>query len=456
MHPLDFISDSPNLFILHKESNKTNFGGVIFLLYIIVMILIVIYYCVNYSKNNNKYTIQSLMHFNRKTKEELERRNNDAKYNQNINFYLNITFNNSVLDDKFKIFNITTDQDIDRNNPFSCRTNDFSLMLYYKCEEVNCTDYERKLINEDYLNERYTIDLIYEGFSLEHQNEDEPIQRKNWVFTQNYNLYFNNFTKIYNQWENIFYYEKKSFISRKEYNKSCGYIDGYYKYENNVLTNNSIVYLARISIFNDYEKYIEYKRVKYSLIDVFANLLSLLYNLLFSIRFAFTFYSKKFNNYKIIENILTVKRKRKFNKPNFSIELTDSINDENKNKTFEPLIEKDNNTEHNDKITNNLNEKKINSYDNDESKETLKKLHFFDFILNNIYYDFLFKKNNSQQIINGCNEIISNYASLDSIIYNQILLENLLKDYKWNNPELNNIECNNLITELKILGELNT
>ena len=455
MHPLDFISDSPNLFILHKESNKTNFGGVIFLLYIIVMILIVIYYCVNYSKNNNKYTIQSLMHFNFHTEEELKRRNNDDKFNQNISFYLHITFNNTVLDDKFKIYNITTGQDIDRNKEFYSRTNDFFLMLYYKCEEVNCTDYERKLINEDYLNERYTIDLIYEGFSLEHQNEDEPIQ-KDWVFIRNYNLYFNKFTIINNIWENIFYYEKKSFIFGEEYNKSCGYIDEYFKYEYNFNTNNSKVYLARIKISNDYLKYIEYKRVKYSLIDVFANLLSLLYNLLFSIRFAFTFYSKKFNNYKIIENILTVKRKRKFNKPNFSIELTDSINDENKNKTFEPLIEKDNNTEHNDKITNNLRETNINSYDNDESKETLKKLHFFDFILNNIYFDFLFQKNISQQIINGCNEIISNYASLDSIIYNQILLENLLKDYKWNNPELNNIECNNLITKLNILGELYT
>ena len=455
MHPLDFISDSPNLFILHKESNKTNFGGVIFLLYIIVMILIVIYYCVNYSKNNNKYTIQSLMHFNFHTEEELKRRNNDDKFNQNISFYLHITFNNTVLDDKFKIYNITTGQDIDRNKEFYSRTNDFFLMLYYKCEEVNCTDYERKFMNKDYLNERFSIDLIYDGFSLEHQNEDEPIQ-KDWVFIRNYNLYFNKFTIINNIWENIFYYEKKSFIFGEEYNKSCGYIDEYFKYEYNFNTNNSKVYLARIKISNDYLKYIEYKRVKYSLIEVFGNVFSLLSNLLFSIRFAFTFYSKKFNNYKIIENILTVKRKRKFNKPNFSIELTDSINDENKNKTFEPLIEKGNNTEHNDKITNNLNEKKINSYDNDESKETLKKLHFFDFILNNIYYDFLFKKNNSQQIINGCNEIISNYASLDSIIYNQILLENLLKDYKWNNPELNNIECNNLITELKILGELNT
>ena len=97
-----------------------------------------------------------------------------------------------------------------------------------------------------------------------------------------------------------------------------------------------------------------------------------------------------------------------------------------------------------------------NSNDKDESSEHLKKLHFFDFLLNNIYFEFLFKKNNPQQIINMCNEIISNYASIDSIIYNQILFENLMKDYKWNNPELKNLDYNNLIFELKTLAKLNT
>ena len=37
MHPLDIISGSPNLYIFGKESNKTNFGGVLFLIYLIVI-----------------------------------------------------------------------------------------------------------------------------------------------------------------------------------------------------------------------------------------------------------------------------------------------------------------------------------------------------------------------------------------------------------------------------------
>ena len=35
------------------------------------------------------------------------------------------------------------------------------------------------------------------------------------------------------------------------------------------------------------------------------------------------------------------------------------------------------------------------------------------------------------------------------LIKNQILIENLLKDYKWNDPNLNNVENNNLFVELK-------
>ena len=40
---------------------------------------------------------------------------------------------------------------------------------------------------------------------------------------------------------------------------------------------------------------------------------------------------------------------------------------------------------------------------------------------------------------------------MDFIIYNQMKLENLFKDYKWNNPELNTIENNKMISDLKLL-----
>ena len=89
MHPLDIISNSPNLYILRKESNKTNFGGFLFLIYLIIIITIFVYYIIDYTKND-KYIIQSFNHFNYKTKEEEEERNNNDFYHPTINFTLDI------------------------------------------------------------------------------------------------------------------------------------------------------------------------------------------------------------------------------------------------------------------------------------------------------------------------------------------------------------------------------
>ena len=77
----------------------------------------------------------------------------------------------------------------------------------------------------------------------------------------------------------------------------------------------------------------------------------------------------------------------------------------------------------------------------------MKKLKFIDFFLNNFYCCFKNKK--QQKIIHICNEIISKYSSIDSIVRNQILIEKLLKDYKLKNDNLNNFENNNLFFQLK-------
>ena len=54
-----------------------------------------------------------------------------------------------------------------------------------------------------------------------------------------------------------------------------------------------------------------------------------------------------------------------------------------------------------------------------------------------------------QEIIDKCNEIILKYYSVENILYNQLMLEILSKDYKWNDPELNKLDNNKLILQLK-------
>ena len=68
--------------------------------------------------------------------------------------------------------------------------------------------------------------------------------------------------------------------------------------------------------------------------------------------------------------------------------------------------------------------------------------------MNNIYCRCC-RKNKKQELINTCNKIVSKYTSIDYILLNQIKLENLFKDYKWNDPSLNDIKNNELIISLK-------
>ena len=59
---------------------------------------------------------------------------------------------------------------------------------------------------------------------------------------------------------------------------------------------------------------------------------------------------------------------------------------------------------------------------------------------------FCCKKN--QILISKCGDIISEYYSVEKIIYNQLLMENLIEDYKWNNIKLKNIRENKSIISL--------
>ena len=59
------------------------------------------------------------------------------------------------------------------------------------------------------------------------------------------------------------------------------------------------------------------------------------------------------------------------------------------------------------------------------------------------------RENKNLELISNCNKILLKYMSIESILYNQLMLENLLEDYKWNNPHLNNISNNILINKIQ-------
>ena len=98
----------------------------------------------------------------------------------------------------------------------------------------------------------------------------------------------------------------------------------------------------------------------------------------------------------------------------------------------------------------------INEIDEDEDEEDgedkklikLPKLRFYDFFFNFIYCKccpFIQK----QKLIDSCAQILYKHFSVENLLYNQILFENLMKDYHWNDPQLKSIQNNSLIEKLK-------
>ena len=460
MHPLDFISDSPTFFILQKESNKTNFGGFLILFYGIGMLLICIYYSLKYI-NDDKYTFNSITHFNLKSEEEKQERDRNSLYNPNIKFELEIFVKNKTnLSDKMKFYDHKNNHffNTGKKASFSSNITDFDIYIVYDCETSNCYDYYDYINTLNVSEQYYYLLTDYQGFKLDHQNPEKPIineENGTDIFFYTINGLKHNYSNVLIfYWQIILYNEKKLFSDN--YNDSCGYILDYSTYNNRLETieigGKNYLILNQISINNIYQEYIEYKRTRNSELDLVANIFSLFSNIFFILRIAFKFYSKNFNNYKVIENILSNKLKNNIVKnkksKNKSLELENFLNENNNvgNNKFMPLSSDIETTE---KF---LDEKEkdihIDSNDND-NKINLKKLHFYDFYFNYLYINKCCIKNNAQGIINSCNKILHKYASIDNIVYNQILLENLFKDYKWNDPKLNNVENNSLFNELK-------
>lgn len=52
MRKLDFVSGAPQFAIFKEGANKTNFGGVIYLIYIIILVLLAIIYIYDYAVND--------------------------------------------------------------------------------------------------------------------------------------------------------------------------------------------------------------------------------------------------------------------------------------------------------------------------------------------------------------------------------------------------------------------
>ena len=206
-----------------------------------------------------------------------------------------------------------------------------------------------------------------------------------------------------------------------------------------------------------------YTRKAKSIMDSVANIASLNATIFSIMVKAFSMvYSSNFDNYKIMENILSRgKDKKKLKEIELianNMKSDELIMESNLEKNIikydkkEELINNDNNYD-NDDTNMIMNDKKDINDENfiEDGNEVTKlpKLRFFDFFFNNVYNSKLCVSLQKQKLISSCDEVLYKYFSVENILYNQILIENLMKDYKWNNPKLKSIHKNELIIDLK-------
>ena len=191
---------------------------------------------------------------------------------------------------------------------------------------------------------------------------------------------------------------------------------------------------------SDDSQYDKYARKEISILDVFANIAALASTALNLMALAYGFlYSENYDNYKIVENILS--EKMRFN-INYNKNPEDEIGKiELNSDLIEPSEENEKNNEEKNIEIGRGEENIIKNID-------LPSPNFFDFLIHKIYFK-CFGHSKKQAIIESCNDMVSKYITIESIIYNQIRLDNLLKDYKWNNPQYESNQKDEFILGLK-------
>ena len=457
MHPLDIFSDSPKYFIFQKETNKTNFGGVLTLFFSLIMIFISLLYLLDY-KDMSNYSIEYSHIITSTLKDNIPIMNSIPENNPNLTFKIELLdSNDNPLSENFILYDSYTYEMLDREKNYTIidrRISDFSIVIFYNCgNESKCS-----LREEDKSYNGYRLKISYETPKIDLQNEPTPFREDSIINVIQTSFYYNYIYSKYFDWEVIKYKEQNTLFNRFS-GKENEYVYGHFTNirETIIEDDDEETYaklLMSVKFTNMHLSYVEYKRKRKTILDLVAKITSLFQTLRFAFLFAFKYYSKNFNNYKIIEKVLDTNnkifREKELNnalyEPNCNI--INPINNKNNNLT-NPLII-------NSKMNTNLiiNDNDINS-DNNEIDDLLKakilpKLSFMHFFCNNLYFNKC-SKFRSQETLHICNKILLKYMSIDSILYNQMKLENLFKDYNWNNPILNNIEKNELINKLKTL-----
>jgi hypothetical protein len=450
MKKLDIFNQPPQFYIFHNKANKTTFGGIIFIFFMLFMIFVSLFYIFDYILNE-KYEIEFTRYYSPISDEKRELIDSDPELNPTLNFTLDGTrYINRNYSSNFFLYDKIS-KEFYQNASFiniTKNVSNFHIELLYKCNNID--DKNCYLRDEDKDISRYGdffgFKFIHSSFILDHSKPD-PFDREHNI---SYNFIFsmNNFVHYSLDWRNIKYRTQKGIFElinswrgiKSQF--TAGYVSNtrttlippQYRYSNRIFNPNKYRVIGSIQIQNLHTDYDEYKRKEKTILSSLADIGALFSSVKGIIITIFAFYSNNFDNHKMIKDILLKKVKK---------------NSGNKNKKVE-LMPLDNN-DNNDNLISNKDNLIINEADDENESENinLKKVSFLHYWFNNIYCKSLGL--NIQERIETSNEIIKTYMSYECILYNQIMLENLFLDYKWNDDSLKDLKNNKLIEKIKNL-----
>ena len=465
MHKIDFLSEPPVLFIFEQKANKNICGAIFTIIIAVIMAFISAAYIYEY-KISEKYTYEAIKFQNfSSNKEEMTKILAEEKYKPNLTFDVSIEADNFTVykqvENNFSFPEITHIDVFGRPHYiFNEISNYIGVNIVYKCgTDEKCTSfYDLIKAGKFYFGQ---INVEYPKKIINH-TADVPIRDDNEKkaeiisggFTNDSDYYISRF-----EWEVIIYKDQKSLLDSLMGNNK-EYIFGHFKNDRpdkekknlnmnklkiQKIGDNYYLFVTQsFFTFNQNFEYLLYRRKKLSFLNVISNISALFSTVKMVVSVIFSLYSKNFDKYEILKNILNPPKEEKK-----KIELKNIINKIEKieegglglgerNKS-DVLIEKKENTENNS----NDNERQIVP----PPPINLQKFCCSSFVLNNFYSECC--KIKYQEKINLINMIIQKYMSYDLLLRNQILLENLFIDYKWNNKILKYIENNQTINLLK-------
>ena len=425
MRKLDFISSGPQLSIFQEDANKNNLGGTLYFIHIIILIILAILYIADYSQNE-KYEFN--YNYIRDTYNESEFKDGINSDKENLNYDLDFKFqlgkdyDNNIIDLQSSrcFLNFEVDDEF-YDDISNANTRNFHIYVLYNCRGLEkCSIQE-----EDKFEKRsYFLNIFYKGFTLNHQDPESPLKKSN-EFSKIKVEFLANTNIVFLYWGEIEYEEEKN-IFEKTYDKIMGKNNTYYGGDfksMEIITDDGHVrnsydgetlVLLYLEIHPDYLQHDKYTRKKHSFLDVSADISALSSTVLDLMALAYGFlYSQNYDNYKIVETILSKKMR-------LNIDNKIEEKEETKIELKTDLI--DNDIDEKEKIDEekNIEEDKIKK----KGSINLPFMRFYDFLVHQFYFK-CFGPSKRQALIDSCNDVVAKYTTVENLIYNQIIVNHI-------------------------------